>query len=117
MTRALRPRTVQLGAYEAVVSLEEETPWGLATTWTIVREGTEVGKMFQGGGGYGDRVTCSMSSLVWSGDLPKGHVDPRTQHYGIHFDTGPCDTREAALAEFAGRADRLISWRESERVQ
>lgn len=77
-------------------------------TWSITRNGVEVGTMFQGAA-YG-RFLCSMRS----GRLPEGASDTRSEHFGIHFDTGPHDTREEALAAFARNADRLIAWREKE---
>lgn len=117
-------RTLYHGRYRAVLTKDEETPWGALRTWTIFRRAgyapdgagdytVEVGKMFDGpGGGYGDRARCTMNKLVWAGDLPEGHVSPKSEFYGIHFDTSPKNTREEALVEFAQKADRLIAWRE-----
>lgn len=112
MTGNARPRTVTHGAYVATVTSETVGPWGLETTWTITREGVKVGHMFQGGGGYGEQPHCSLTPLVWSGKIPSGCSDSRSPLYGMCFDVGPQDTREAALALFATRADRLIAWRE-----
>jgi len=106
-----RPQTLTVGSYVAAVSREAPGPWGVETTWTITREGVEVGQMFQGGGGYGERPHCSISKLVWSGEMPARSWDPRSPEYGLCFDIGPQDTRELALAEFGRRADRLIAWR------
>ena len=69
------------------------------------------------GGAYPGKYRCSLTDLVWSGPLPNGHTSPRSEHYGIHFDVGPHDTGEEALAEFARRADRLIAWREAEAIR
>lgn len=106
-----RPREVIHGYYLARVSLEEQTPWGVCTTWTITRDGVKVGQMFQGTGGYGERVWASMTALVWSGKMPERSWDSRSPEYGLCFDTGPFDTQDLALADFARRADRLIAWR------
>lgn len=106
-----RPREMRHGAYVATVTREETGPWGLETTWTITREGVEVGKMFQGGGGYGERPHCSLRALLWTGKMPERSWDPKSPEHGLGFDTGPLDTRELALEEFAKRADRLIAWR------
>lgn len=108
-----RPRELRHGAYVATVLREEDTPWGVCTTWEIARDGAAVGKMFQGSPGYGERPHCSMSALVWSGPMPERSWDPWSSEHGLCFDTGPHDTREAALADFAARADRLIEWRRS----
>lgn len=111
-TRTERPRALVFGEYTATVVREQATPWGPQTTWSIMRAGRVVGQMFQGGGGYGDRPSCSLSKLVWAGALPPGCSDSRSENYGMCFDVGPCDTREAALEAFARQADRLIAWRE-----
>lgn len=86
--------------------------------WPIADEnGREVGRMFGPKDAHGrDRyacggVTCSLSALVWAGDLPKGHSSPKSEHYGIHFDVGPLPGFQEALEEFARRADRLRAWR------
>lgn len=86
--------------------------------WSIADEnGREVGRMFGPKDAHGRNryacggVTCSMSALVWAGDLPTGHASPKSEHYGIHFDTGPLPGFQAALDDFAKRADRLRAWR------
>ncbi len=106
-----RPREVRAGAYVAVTEREETTPWGILTVWAIARDGVTVGKMFQGSAGYGERVTCSMRELVWSGKMPERSWDPKSAEHGLCFDTGPHDTREQALDRFGRNADRLIAWR------
>jgi len=106
-----RPREVVHGGYVATVSREEDTPWSVCTTWTITRDGVEVGKMFQGTTGYGERVTCSMRALFWTGKTPERSWDPKSPEHGLGFDIGPRDTRELALQAFAASADRLIAWR------
>lgn len=80
--------------------------------WRITRQGVMVGKMFYGGA-YPGKYRCSLTALVWPGSLPDGCSSPRSEHYGIHFDVGPRDSGEEALAEFAQRAHRLIAWREA----
>lgn len=112
-----RPAEIHHGSYAAKIDREEATPWGTVTRWLIVRDGQTVGKMFQDDRYFDDGVRCTMSELCWSGPWPKGHDDPRSEHYGILFDVGPCKTREAALEKFATQADRLIAWREANRSE
>lgn len=68
------------------------------------------------GGGYPNRYRCSMSALVFSGDLPDRCDSPKSPYFGIHFDSGVHDTAEEALADFAQRADRLIAWRQAQQT-
>lgn len=111
-TKSGRPAIVCEGEYTAVLVKDEEGPWGWESTWEIrCREGHVVGKMFQGGGSYGEQPRCSLTKLVWSGQIPPGASDPKSPNYGICFDIGPQDTREQALQAFAKAADRLIAWR------
>lgn len=102
-----------MGEYVATTEREERTPWGILTVWAIARDGVKVGTMAQGTAGYGARVTCSMKDLVWSGKMPERSWDTKSPEYGLCFDTGPHDTREATLEAFGQRADRLIAWRKA----
>ncbi|HET9061730.1 MAG TPA: hypothetical protein VFO62_00440 [Candidatus Binatia bacterium] len=97
--------------YTATIESEELTPWGILTTWLITRDGSKVGKAFQGGGGYGESVTCSMAALRWAGACPPTWP-PKLPTYGMGFDVGPHDSLNAALAAFEAGAERLIAWRE-----
>lgn len=105
-------KPLKLGPYTATVISETAGPRGPETTWEIRRDGTRVGKMFRRHRRHGDRVRCSMRELVWSGRIPRDCGSPKSPHYGMHFDTGPHDTPEQALGDFARRANRLIAWRE-----
>lgn len=106
--------TLTSGVYRAIVTNHEKTPHGVCTTWTIVREGPLggiVGKMFEGTAGYGVRPFASMATLLWAGELPGDCFNPKSEHYGIHFDTGPGEARQIVLDDFAKRAERLTAWR------
>lgn len=78
--------------------------------WTITHGGQAVGAMYEGPA-YPGRVWCSMSKLVWSGEIPDGASDPKSPNYGICFDIGPRDSHEEALRAFVAAAKRLRAWR------
>lgn len=110
--RTDRPAELRHGDYLATLFEEHDTPCGVQTSWAITRNGARVGTMFQGGGGYGERVTCSMNALLWNGGAMPKSWPPKEPTYGLGFDIGPQETREDALRAFAHGADALIAWRE-----
>lgn len=108
------PTIVKHGDYTATLEAIEQSNDLVAyesARWIIRREDLVVGKMFDGRTYGWGRPHCSMTELLWSGPLPEDCADSRSPHYGIHFDTGPEDSHEAALARFAKNADRLTAWR------
>lgn len=108
------PAAIKHGLYTAVFAgVEERFPGdALASArWDIVRGDKVVGALFASDSYGWNRPHASLAKLVWSGPLPKGISDPKSPDYGMAFDIGPCDGYAATLAEFAKRADRLISWR------
>lgn len=104
----------EYGLYKAVFDKYEQRFAGdncAHARWLIHRAEVLVGKMFDGPVYGWGRPHCSLSKLVWSGDMPPGCCDSRSVNYGMHFDVGPQESYEDALRIFAARADRLIAWR------
>lgn len=83
--------------------------------WDIAdQDGVAVGSLFEDRAYGWGRVRYSLTKLVWSGPLPKGVSDPRSEHYGMAFDGGPFDGHETALRAFVQAAERLKAWRRSQ---
>lgn len=108
------PERLEHGAYVATLSgTDERFPGDPLTTisWEIKTWNCVVGSLWISDAYGWDKPCFSISKLVWSGRFPNDSSDPKSENYGMCFDGVAFPSLEAALEEFARRADRLIAWR------